>query len=233
MLQPANCSISRLSSTKGNPRSSASICPRVDLPAPRSPMRATRELRPALSPPVPSISPTAARTRCRVASSRCSSSSRSSSHSGEEVVTSPINSARLHCSAWATCSRTRMDAFPTPLSRLARWRSETSEAMATALRVRPRRARRARTRSPSAIRKGWRASPWVARAAASSGDPSRGSCNILLDISEIGFYSFNAQYCTFGVATSRVVKEATDGSCRSASTDCQDHRAHLRPAARY
>ena len=41
-----------------------------------------------------------------------------------------------------------MDALPVPYSRLARCRSDTSAATATALRVRPRCARRLRTRSP-------------------------------------------------------------------------------------
>jgi hypothetical protein len=65
MLQPANFSISRLSSTNGKPRSSASIWPSVDLPAPRRPISATRAgaRRIALAPPVPSSSPTATRTR--------------------------------------------------------------------------------------------------------------------------------------------------------------------------
>ena len=158
MLQPANFSISRLSSTKAKPSSSASIRPSVLLPAPRRPTSAIRGLCvvPRACPlPVPSISATATRTRCSVVSSRLSSSSRSSSHSGFEVVMSPVSSARLHCKAPATCNSTRMLALPTPYSRLARWRSLTSAASATALRVMPRRARKPRTRSPSATRNGF------------------------------------------------------------------------------
>ena len=102
MLQPASFSISRLSSTKGTSRSSASIWPSVDLPAPRSPISATRGLRSALPPPVPSNSPMAMRARRSVASSRCSSSSRISSHSGDSVVKSPFSSASEHCKAPAT-----------------------------------------------------------------------------------------------------------------------------------
>ena len=91
----------------------------------------------------------AARPRC----GRCSSS-RIISHSGELVVTSPTSSASAQSSAVATCCSTRIEALPTPYSRLARWRSETPDASATALRVRPRRARSRRTRSPSATRNG-------------------------------------------------------------------------------
>ena len=47
----------------------------------------------------------------------------------------------------------RIEALPTPYSRLARWRSETPAAVRDRLRVRPRRARSSRTRSPRASRK--------------------------------------------------------------------------------
>ena len=57
------------------------------------------------------------------------SSSRSISHSGELVVTSPTSSASVQSSAVATCCSTRIDALPTPYSRLARWRSETPDAL--------------------------------------------------------------------------------------------------------
>ncbi len=155
MLQPANFSISRLSSTNGNPRSSASICPSADLPAPRRPISATRVLHSGVAAPVPSTSPMATRTWRNLASSRFSSSSRISSHSGLEVVTSPSNSINEHCKALATCNSTRMEALPSPYSRLAKCRSETSAAAATARRVMPRRARKPRTRSPSCTRKGF------------------------------------------------------------------------------
>src|SRR6185437_639780 len=48
----------------------------------------------------------------------------------------------------------RIEALPTPYSRLARCRSETPVARASALRLRPRRSRNALARSPSAARKG-------------------------------------------------------------------------------
>ena len=156
-MQPAIVSISRVSSTNGKSRSSASMRPSVDLPAPRRPMSAMRDERGRASPrpaSVPSSSPTATRTRRSVASSRFSSMSRRRSHSGECVVTSPRSSAKEQWSARVTCNRTRIEALPTPYSRLARCRSETSVACASALRVMPRRARKARTRSPSAIRNG-------------------------------------------------------------------------------
>ena len=76
------------------------------------------------------------------------------SHSGDWVVTSPTSSASEHCSARATCRRTRIEALPTPYSRLAKCRSETPVARASALRVRPRRTRKALARSPSAARNG-------------------------------------------------------------------------------
>ena len=156
MLQPANFSISRLNSTKAKPKSSAKSCPSVDLPAPRRPINATRGLRAAFPPPVPNNSPTATRTRCSVASSRCSSNSRNINHSGDEVVTSPINSAKEHWSAPATCKSTKIEALPVPYSRLAKCRSDTSAMLATAFRVRPRRERNARTRSPKAVKNGSR-----------------------------------------------------------------------------
>ena len=80
--------------------------------------------------------------------------SRISSHSGEDAVTSPSSSAREHCSAVATCCSTRIDALPMPYSRFARWRSDTP-ACATALRVRPRRARMLRTRSSATAADAW------------------------------------------------------------------------------
>src|SRR5690606_38033861 len=79
----------------------------------------------------------------------------------------PSSSASGHCSAPATCCRTRIDALPMPYSRLARWRSETSAAAAAALRVSPRRARSIRTRSPRATRNGLRPSPMSSRASGS------------------------------------------------------------------
>ena len=141
---------------KGKSRSSASMRPSVDLPAPRNPIRATRKERglASLRGSVPKSSPTATLTRRRVASSRLSSISRKRSHSGDRVVTSPRSSVKEHCSARVTCNRTRIEALPTPYSRLARCRSDTSVACASALRVMPRRARKDRTRSPSAIRNG-------------------------------------------------------------------------------
>ena len=158
MPQPASLSISRLSSRNGKSRSSASIRPSVDLPAPRRPIRAIREARPGTTSPaaLPSRSPSAMRARCSVASSRLANRSRRSSHSG---VASSRSSAKRHWRPRVTCNRTRMDALPTPLSRLARWRSETSVASASALRVIPRRARKTRTRSPSALRNGSFRSP--------------------------------------------------------------------------
>ncbi|MNT27569.1 hypothetical protein D3C72_1632060 [compost metagenome] len=146
----------------GISRSSPSIWPSVDLPAPRSPTSAMRRCRAGSTEAVPSISPSATRTRRRSASLRCSSSSRISSHSGELVVTSPTSSASEQCSAPATCCSTRIDALPMPYSRFARWRSDTSADRATALRVRPRCARRLRTRSPSATSSGFLASPATA-----------------------------------------------------------------------
>ena len=158
MLQPASFSISRLSSTNGNSRSSASIRPSVDLPAPRKPMSAIRRDRAGASSlrggVAPRSSEAATRTRRSVASSRSESISRSISHSGERVVTSPRTSASEHCSARVTLRRMRIEAFPTPYSRLARCRSDTPVARASALRVRPRRALSALTRSPSAARNG-------------------------------------------------------------------------------
>ena len=122
------------------PRSSASIGPSVVLPAPRKPTSAIRLPRPSAACES-NISANATRARRRSASSRRSRSSRISSHSGEDAVTSPSNSASEHCSAVATCCSTRIDALPMPYSRFARCRSDTLAACATALRVRPRRAR--------------------------------------------------------------------------------------------
>ena len=85
---------------------------------------------------------------------RLANISRKLSHSGDWVVTSPRISASEHCSARDTCKRTRIEALPTPYSRLARCRSETPVARAKALRVRPRRTRSALARSPSARRNG-------------------------------------------------------------------------------
>ena len=60
---------------------------------------------------------------------------------------------------------------PRPISRLARWRSDTSASAASALRVRPRRARSVRTRSPSAPQeRGRRASASGAACVADSRD---------------------------------------------------------------
>ena len=85
-----------------------------------------------------------------------------------------------------------------PDSRLARWRSDTSAAVESALRVMPRLARRARTRSPRPTRNGCLAAPSACALSAPDSDgkgapctwPRRrlGSgvkardCNILLDI---------------------------------------------------
>jgi len=92
-----------------------------------------------------------------------------SSHSGDEVVSSPTNSAIWQPSAIATWRSTWTDALPTPSSRFARWRSDTAEASESARRVMPLRARSARTRSPSATRKGSRSvSPLRASGAARS-----------------------------------------------------------------
>ena len=158
MLQPATFSISRLNSTKGRSRSSASSWPSVDLPAPRRPTSAMRPPRARSPPGWPSSSVSAMRARRSSTSLRCSSSSRISSHSGLLVVTSPSSSASGHCNALATCCSTRIDALPMPYSRLAKCRSDTSAASAACLRVRPRRARSVRTRSPSASSSGFLAS---------------------------------------------------------------------------
>ena len=169
------------------------------MPAPRSPISAMRWLRSAFWPPVPNISPSATRARRSAASSLCSSSSRISSHSGEEVVTSPIRSASVQCSAPATCSSTRIETLPTPYSRFARWRSDTSAAIATARRVRPRRARRLRARSPSATRNGFfspcPAPPSCGRSIVDDASLSRcedrggaGVCSIVLDMPETRDY---------------------------------------------
>ena len=145
----------RLSSMNGTSSSRASNGPSVDLPAPRRPTSAMRRcLAASLCPPL-SSSCSARRARRSSGSLRCSSSSRISSHSGDCVVKSPTSSASEQCRAWATCCSTRMEALPVPYSRLARWRSDTSAATATALRVRPRCARRLRTRSPSATSRGF------------------------------------------------------------------------------
>jgi hypothetical protein len=80
------------------------------------------------------------------------------SHSVLLVVSSPTSSATGQCKAWATCWSTRIEALPTPYSRLARCRSETPAAWAAARRVIPWRARRLRTRCPSRIKYGLRAS---------------------------------------------------------------------------
>ena len=172
--------MSRLSSTNGNSRSSASMWPRVDLPAPRRPISAIREERVGASSlrggPPPTRSMAARRTRRSVASSQAPSVSRSMSHSGVWVVTSPTSSASEHCSAWATCKSTRIEALPTPYSRLARCRSETPVARASALRVRPRRTRRPLARRPSAARNGSGPSPEAPvcpRAPAGSASASR------------------------------------------------------------
>ena len=97
-LQPASVSISRLSSTNGKLRSSASIRPSVDFPAPRRPIKAIRDERTGASSwrgaPPPMSSKVARRTRRSVVSSRSASISRSMSHSGDRVVTSPTSSAR-------------------------------------------------------------------------------------------------------------------------------------------
>ena len=122
--------------------------PRSTQPDQRDPVLAARGRWPVEQPDK------ATRAWRRSASSRFASRSRISNHSGDDVVTSPISSASGQCSAMAICCRTRIDALPIPYSRFARWRSETSAACATALRVMPRRARSVRTRSPSATSSG-------------------------------------------------------------------------------
>jgi hypothetical protein len=77
-----------------------------------------------------------------------------SNHSGELVLMSPNSSAKEHCKACETCSKTKTDTLPVPYSKLAKCRSDTSAANATALRVMPFRERKLRTRSPSAIKNG-------------------------------------------------------------------------------
>ncbi len=160
---------------KGKPKSSASICPKVDLPAPRKPTKAMLVLRVA-DAPSSTMPASAMRARRNVASSRCSNSSRISSHSGDWVVTSPNNSASELCSACATCHSSKMETLPSPYSKFARCRSDTPAVWAKALRVMPRRARKERTRSPKADRKGFLS------ASVDFSECGDSICNILLDI---------------------------------------------------
>ena len=169
------------------------MCPSVDLPAPRKPINATRGLKVVLPPPVPSSSPMATRTFCKVASSRCSSISRIISHSGEEVVTSPISSLTVHCRALATCNSTSTEALPRPYSILARWRSDTSAARARALRVMPRRARKALTRPPKATKNGCLAGGERPSVFVVSVGVNPDTCNIVLDMLKLPIYLSNAE----------------------------------------
>ena len=154
MLQPAMRSTSRLSSTNGMSRASASCWPRVDLPAPRRPTRAMRRPRAAgaaVAEHAGERQPGAAQlgvAACRAAA-RAASATPASWWSCRRPARRASSRARS-----ATCCSTRIEALPMPYSRLARCRSETPEAAATDLRVRPRRARSRRTRSPRARRKG-------------------------------------------------------------------------------
>jgi hypothetical protein len=76
------------------------------------------------------------------------------SHSGLAVVSSPSNSASGQSSAAATCASTSTETLPSPLSRFARCRSDTSAAAASTRRGIPRRARSSFTRWPSASSSG-------------------------------------------------------------------------------
>ena len=122
----------------------------------------------------------AMRTRCSVGASHCSSISRIISQSGEEVLTSPSNSASVHCKALATCKSTSTEALPRPYSMFAKCRSDTCAAVARALRVMPRRARSAPTRWPRPIKYGFLSSV----VAALSDEFSVSVCNIVLDMVE-------------------------------------------------
>src|SRR6202020_2683338 len=89
--------------------------------------------------------------------------------------------AREHGSARATCKRTRIEALPTPYSRLAKCRSETPVARASALRVNPRRVRKAFARSPSAAKNGSLVSSAAWLGAASSAPTERSAGALFLN----------------------------------------------------
>ncbi len=175
--QPANFSISRQSSTKGTPRSSASMRPSVDLPAPRRPTSAMRRAsRRAASSPRPCPAVRRWRRAPGATSPRCSPpASRGAQPLGRSRRGSPINSANGHCNARATWSSTRIEALPEPYSRLARWRSDTRQPRDRPFRVMPRRSAWSRTRSPRPARKGFFSAPWPRRAPCSTWcQPARG-----------------------------------------------------------
>ena len=181
---PASRSITRSTSTNGMARSSASILPRVDLPAPRRPISATRPVRDGSGGPAPNSSVSARRARASAASSRPRSRRSICDHSGDAEMSSPTSSAIEHCNAPASCRSSMTEALPCPVSRFARCRSEMPAACASALRVMPRRARSARTRSPRLDRNGSLPGPvagaWAFRFMRACGT-SAASCILLLD----------------------------------------------------
>jgi len=63
--------------------------------------------------------------------------SRILSHSGDEIVSSPISSASLQLRTWLSWRRNCIDAFPEPNSMFCKWRSDTSALRAKALRDMP------------------------------------------------------------------------------------------------
>ena len=146
MLVPASRSISRSSSIKGSPRWAASWAPRVDLPAPRKPIRAIRRSRPGESFK-PKVLPSSVCTCSSWLSSSPPSMPCTRASAGR--VASCSSSRMAMFSARATACSELIDTLPLPLSTSARKRSLRPESVANCLRVMPRRARQARTRTPS------------------------------------------------------------------------------------
>ena len=139
---------------KGTFDCAANCLPKLDLPAPRKPMSAMRWRREFSLAGESNSSPNKVRALANSTSVRSRRISRIINQSGEEAVSSPVISASEQFSTELNCRKNCIDAFPTPDSTLATWRSETSAICAKALRVRPRRARKSLRRSPREIKKG-------------------------------------------------------------------------------
>ncbi len=120
----------------------------VDLPPPRRPISAMRPRRVSRDGP-PNWASSSSRARVSSPGARRSSNWASSRFSTGRSGRSSISSATGTLMAPAMRRSSTIEQLPLPASSCARYRSDTFECRASALRDMPRRLRTVRTRSPS------------------------------------------------------------------------------------